>query len=328
MKASILIAGSGKMARDIGSFFLEREMAVFWVTRSKTQKEKIDSHLARLQRRRQRYLENSPLLTTGCYLIEDKEIPDVEIIIEATEEALDTKQTVLQALSSLITEKTLLFSNSSSLLPEAIHPLCLGAHFFYPITLTGLVELIIPKGCSPEKRVNSLQFLGGNDLDILEQSSHHGFVINRLLLPIQAACFQALRSGFAPSVVEGASQSQLISHGQLSLMDSIGLDTIHYAAIQYSKIASTPAIEAMLPSLKELLDLGKNGKKNGNGLLIGSQIPWPEQSKSDQEVSELQVQLQALLQRSCDQALERDEITAKELELVIERIFGGAGFVH
>ena len=318
------------MAWTIGDFFLEKGLSVHWVTSSPEQRAELLQRIAKIRRRTAKFFpERQSLFDADCHLLAADGIPLPDVIIESTHESSAQKKEALASLSHLITEQTLIFSNSSSLLPRTLHRNCLGAHFFYPVQLTACVELIVPETCHEQRRRESLRFFQENSCDVLEQDENNAFLINRLLLPLQAACLGALQGGIPAKVVDEASKSDLIGLGQLSMMDAIGLDLIHTAAANYRNLAEKTAQadhDLLISGLKRLLDLGKRGKKNKDGLMIGCDLPWPNHTVSAVERQNLQQHLGDTLKEACLQAYRRQNITLDQLQIVCERIFQARGF--
>jgi 3-hydroxyacyl-CoA dehydrogenase len=318
------------MARTIGDFLLQKELSVHWVTSSPEQQAELRQRIEKARRRTAKFFpERLGQFDADCHLLASGDIPLPDVIIESTHESLLKKRQVFASLSHLITEQTLLFSNSSSLLPQTLHPHCLGAHFFYPVQLTGCIEMIIPDACSDQRRDESLQFFDENSLDVFEQNENNAFLINRLLLPLQSACLRALQDGFSAAIVEEASKSELIGLGQLSMMDTIGLDLIHVASMNYRNLFETVTqAEHDLPisGLAKLLQIGKMGKKNSNGLLSGSDLPWSGRESSEEERRNLQEHLRVTLKKTCLRELCLNNISLDQLQMICERIFQAKGF--
>jgi 3-hydroxyacyl-CoA dehydrogenase len=318
------------MARNIGDFFLEKEFSVHWVTSSPDQQAELLQRIAKTHRKTAKFFpERLEQFNADCHLLTADNIPVPDVIIESTHESLQKKREVFTSLSPLITEQTLLFSNSSSLLPHTLHADCLGAHFFYPVQLTGCIEMIVPGTCSEQRQQESLRFFSENGLDIFVQDDQTSFLINRLLLPLQSACLLALQAGFPVQIVEEASKSELIGLGQLSMMDAVGLDLINTAAVNYRSLAET-AVQAdhdlLITGLAKLLQIGKMGRKNGDGLLSGSDLPWPSRKISDEEGRNLQKHLGMTLKKACLREYCRGNMTLDQLQMVCERIFQAKGF--
>jgi 3-hydroxybutyryl-CoA dehydrogenase len=325
----ILIAGSGKMACNIGDFFLEKGFTVHWVTSSPEQQNMLRERIARIRRRTAKFFpEKERVFNADCHLPGTDDIPIPDVILESTDESLPKKKAVLASLAPLISGHTLLFSNSSSLLPGTLHQDCLGAHFFYPVQLTACLELIVPASCSEARRIKSLGFFREIGYDILEEDEKTAFLVNRLLLPLQAACLRALQDGVPAPLVEEASRSELIGRGQLSMMDAIGLDLIVAVVRNYRQLdtAAHPDCDLLITGLEKLVRLGKQGKKNGDGLLAGSALPWPEKDITTRERQNLQRHLAETLKKACLREYRRKNIALEQLQIVCERIFQASDF--
>jgi 3-hydroxybutyryl-CoA dehydrogenase len=316
------------MAWNIGEFFLEMGFSVHWLTSSPEQKTELLKRIAKARHRRERYAPDQlGRFDADCHLLEEGNIPHPDVIIESTHESLTKKREVFTSLAHLITERTLIFSNSSSLLPQTLHRNCLGAHFFYPVQLSACIELIVPKTCHEQRLRESLRFFRENGCDVLEQDDKSAFLVNRLLLPLQAACLQALQDGFPAMVVEEASKSELIGIGQLAMMDAIGLDLIYNVVGNYWDLSESAGhVDLLISGLGQLLRIGKKGKKNGDGLLIGRDLPWPIKNISVKERENLQNHLANTLKEACLQEYCRQRITLDQLQMVCERIFQAKGF--
>lgn len=315
------------MAINIGLFFLHRSYQLHWLSHSSERLNSIEKTIARTYKRIKCFFpEKLEHFHAGCSLY-GSDVPEPDIVIESSRESLAPKQEIFQSLSYLFTEQTLLFSTSSSLLPHTIHSRCLGAHFFYPVELTNIVELISSTHISETVYHRSSQFLRENSLDVIEQDVHSAFLLNRLLLPLQAVCFKALQNGFAPADVEAASRSELISFGQLSLMDSIGLDIVKAAAVNYRHfIATIPDqdFNNMLLSLDQLLQMGKVGAKNNNGLLVGTPLPWPQKKKDKKKLHSLRNRFKQLLEDGCREAVQQKKTSKEHLRMSLDRVFHAA----
>lgn len=329
--ARIVIAGSGKTALDIGFYFLDRNHEIHWVTNSSEQKIKVEKQVAKY-RKRQLLLSASPDtgIKANCSLLDGIDPAPVDVIIETSSEILIKKQQLFTTFENIISNETLLFSNASSFLPQIIHPQCLGAHFLFPLLLTSLLEFIVPPDCSLERTNKSLQFFRDNDLDIIIQNAQNAFLVNRLLLPLQAECCKAIQHGIPLSTIDEASKCGIFPIGQLALIDRVGLDIVRSAALQYTSSIDPedlPNHEIMLETIDQLVQLGKKGKKNKDGILMGQALPWDEKPHDQTLSAELASLFFQKLQTRCIQALDRKEITPEELTKVFTRVYQASDFV-
>jgi len=319
------------MAVNIGLFFLQKEYPVHWLSRSPDQLARLDKTVVKTKKRIKRFFPEQLHSLNASTSLYSSNIPQVDILIESSRESLKDKQQIFASLAHIITKETLLFTNSSSILPHRIHPHCLGAHFFFPLELTQIVELISCNGKEHHHYHQGLAFLTEPGLDVIEQDKETAFLINRLLLPLQTLSFVALKNGFSPEDIEFLSKSELISFGQLSLMDSIGLDIVMAAAMNYQTLSEQildPDFNTLISSLDQLVKMGKIGAKNRNGLLMGTPLPWLKKEKNKKQLHSLSKQFKQLLEDGCHEVLRKKAIPAQQLKLCLDRIFHGSRLPH
>lgn len=300
----VLLAGSGKMGRNIGLHLLERGLDVAWVSRS-------EARLAALQTSMRPRSRN---FTGKASFVLPENAPPAGVLLESVEEDLESKRALL-ALAPLADE--LVLSNSSSMLPSTLHPRAAGLHFFYPVGEVRLAEAILPAGYAD--RVAIERFAEAAGLQLLVQDERSAFITTRLLLPLQAAAFRCLAAGCAPGDVDTASESDLLPVGVLTLMDAIGLDVLAGATAQFEARCAPDEAAVLTPlvdGLKLLVGLGKLGRKNRDGLLIGAPLPWPRTSAPVEEG------LAGRISTACVAALDRGLIDAADLNRVLANVWG------
>jgi len=277
--APVIVIGSGKIAQDFGARFLAEGSEVTWISRDEKRLSTLGRKIKRLTRRWARDREGAPPAGSASFALTSAAAAlgsTPSIILECVAETLEAKHAAARLAESLAGVETLLLSASSSFLPSEHGPRWLGAHPFYPLELTSLVELVVPRDCDGTREAAAFDVLENLGLDIVTQDERQAFALNRALLPLQAECFAALGEGMAPAIVDEASQLASLPVGQLALMDSVGLDTIRAAASRYtSRLAPLVAASysPLIEGLELLLAAGKRGKKNGEGLLCGRALP-------------------------------------------------------
>ena len=169
-------------------------------------------------------------VTTGTV-----DLADREIVIEAVPEREDVKHDVLAAVSSVVGDRCTIASNTSSIplarlaarvpLPERF----LGLHFFSPVSVMPLVEIVPTLSTAPATVELATAFvrdrLGKNRLQAPDRA---GFVVNALLVPYLLSAARMYEAGVATAAHIDAGMVQGCGHpvGPLALMDAIGLDTI------------------------------------------------------------------------------------------------------
>ena len=329
MKRHLLVAGAGRMGLDSGLFFLRRGWQVTWLCGDPGRRAEFARRIARENRR---LTEADPAAEGAArvLLIDDAgnfggDAP--ELFLEAVHEDLSQKQRVVSRIARLLPAQTPLATISSSILPAEIHPRCLGAHCFFPLEMTRLVEAIAPRDGGERELDTLLEILQSVGLHAIVQSPSNAFAVNRLLLPLQAEAVRALREGWPAAVVDGASATPLVPFGQLSLMDAVGLDVIAPAVANYTRrLPSTEAQDyaELTDTLHALVAAGKCGKKNHDGFLAGSSLPWATVPRCQADAEELTHDFEALAASTCSRATKSGDIGTVELDLAFSSLFAAA----
>jgi 3-hydroxyacyl-CoA dehydrogenase len=320
----IVIAGSGKMARDVGMFFIGRGHPVAWLSRSADRL----ADLERWVRRQLRHL--AAPAEPVFFVVGDAGVPRADVFIECINEDEGDKRALLRALEDVVPADAVRVSSSSSIFPGALHDRCAGLHFFYPVELTGFVEAVFPPGFPEEGRRRLRALLADTRLECIEEEGREeAFAVNRLLLPVQAEAMRAVIEGWDPRAVDEATVSPVLPVGQLALMDSIGLDVVGPAVSNFTSTSTSTCrlgeeAAAQYAPLREglarALALGKRGKKNRDGLLMGAPLPF--ERTHDGAPAELAARCQCLFVNTCHHALERGLLSEAQLALALEALFG------
>jgi len=331
MMRHLVVAGTGKIGLDCGLYFLRRGWRVTWLSGDPGRRDEFSRRIARESLR----LADAGPVEEGpgaaqVWLIDDAGAsaglaPD--LFLEAVGEDLERKRDVFLRVAALLPARTPLATASSSILPGAIHPRCLGAHCFFPLEMTRLVEAIAPCKGGEREFESLLGILRGVGLHAILQREANAFAVNRLLLPLQAEAVRALRAGLPAAVVDGASATPLVPFGQLALMDAVGLDVIAPAIANYC--GRLPPLVAkdyteLDETLRAMIVAGKRGKKNRDGFLAGSPLPWAVGSPSRGDIADLGLAFRTLAANTCGRAIESGDIASAELDLAFSSLFAGA----
>ena len=315
------------MGRDVGLFLLRQGWEVIWLTRHQERRQVFREILQKEVRRLGRVLgkEAQQFSYQSRTYGELKEI-SADLIVENGPEDVSVKRGIMETLKTRLNDEVLLASNSSSILPAQIHPDCVGLHFFYPLQLTNLVEVILPKTLTPLLKKQLMTWLREWHIQTIMQNEQNAFAANRLLLPLQAEVFRLLYEGVPPELIDTCSSSPFLPLGQLSLMDSIGLDTLNTAIRNY--VQRMPPAEQkdyvqLIESLAVLVGMGKWGKKNKNGLLCGDPLPWPEKQETPILAESIKDCLQHLFLNTCLRFLESDQLTKQDLNILFSSVYNG-----
>jgi 3-hydroxybutyryl-CoA dehydrogenase len=202
------------------------------------------------------------------------ELYDRQLVVEAVREFEDEKLEVFTSLGKIVAdEQAILASNTSSIpimklamateRPEHV----VGLHFFNPVPVMRLVELIPSIVTSSEVADRAEDFIGGElGKRVIRSQDRAGFIVNSLFVPYVLAAIRMLESGFASAEDIDAGMVEGCSHpmGPLALADMIGLDTIEAVANSMYAEFKEP-LYAPPPLLARMVEAGLLGRKRGRG---------------------------------------------------------------
>jgi 3-hydroxybutyryl-CoA dehydrogenase len=201
-------------------------------------------------------------------------LADRELVIEAVVEDEAVKVAVFEALDKIVeADDAVLASNTSSIpimklamatqRPDAV----VGLHFFNPVPVLALVELV-PSLLTSETTIDRSQRFAVDVLGkrVIRSQDRAGFVVNSLLIPYLLSAIRMLESGFATAEDIDAGMVEGCAHpmGPLHLTDLIGLDTTMAVAESLYEEFKEP-LYAPPPLLSRMVDAGLLGRKTGRG---------------------------------------------------------------
>jgi 3-hydroxybutyryl-CoA dehydrogenase len=201
-----------------------------------------------------------------------------DLIVEAVPERRDLKRDVLTAAEAR--EPVLLATNTSSIaIAELARDLrapdrFVGLHFFNPVPLMKLVEVVRSPLTTPEAFEEAVAFAATLGKTPVRATDKTGFVVNRLLVPYLLDAIRALEEGVGSAVDIDQGMQLGCGHpmGPLTLLDFVGLDTTYYIAnIMFDEFREKRF--APPPLLKRMVQAGLHGKKTGRGFYDYSQDP-------------------------------------------------------
>jgi 3-hydroxyacyl-CoA dehydrogenase len=329
----VFVIGTGKTARDIGLFLCSRGYAVTWLSRDEARLSEVEAFVSKKIRRLASVGGDDS--TQGSFwfaLFGSHDLPRPDMVIESGREALETKRASVSMLSPLFKDDTLLFSNSSSILPGDIHPDAVGLHCFFPLALCEFAEVILPKECGADLCARVEAQVRDLGLSFVVQDATNAFTLNRLMLPLMAEVFRRFSLGESFDGLDEASRSPLLSRGQVSAMDDIGLDVLAASVDNYVNRMPEPNAadyRFLSTSLNALVSAGILGKKNRTTLLktprdvLESAIGNPPGfCESPAQTDELKADLYALFINTCLGFVDNGDIDPESLSLALASIFG------
>jgi 3-hydroxybutyryl-CoA dehydrogenase len=199
---------------------------------------------------------------------------DRDVVVEAIVENEAAKVTLFRALDAIVTSPDAILASNTSSIPimklgvvTSRPQQVIGIHFFNPVPVLQLVELVPSLLTSAETTARSRTWVEGSlAKKAIDCQDRAGFVVNALLIPFILSAIRMLESGFATAedidrgLVLGAAHPQ----GPLALADLIGLDTTKAVAESLYEEFKEP-LYAAPPLLARMVDAGLLGRKTGRG---------------------------------------------------------------
>ncbi len=203
-----------------------------------------------------------------------------DIIIEAVVEDLEMKNKMWIALNGICPPATIFASNTSSLTIAAMAAACgrpdgmLGLHFFNPVPVMKLVEVVRTITTSDETAEAAFDFAVGLGKEPVRARDSSGFIVNLLLVPYMLDAINALEANVA--TVEDIDKAMQLGAGHpmgpFTLLDFVGLDTtLKIAEIMFNEYREKRY--APPPLLRRMVLAGMYGRKSGKGFYDYADTP-------------------------------------------------------
>ncbi len=208
---------------------------------------------------------------TTCLTLADL-VKDADMTIEAVIENLDLKKRVYSELDSLAAPEVIFASNTSALSITEMagatnrQDKFIGMHFFNPVPVMKLVEVIRGYGTSDETVAITKEVANKMNKTAIEVLEAPGFVVNRILVPMISEAIFVLQEGLATAaeIDEGMKLGANHPMGPLALADLVGLDTmLHVQQHLYEEFGDPKYRPPGL--LKKMVRAGRLGRKSGKG---------------------------------------------------------------
>jgi 3-hydroxybutyryl-CoA dehydrogenase len=202
-------------------------------------------------------------------------VADAQIVIEAVAEVLETKHGLWKQLDEAAPEEAIFASTSSTIgISHLAHVTnrpdrCINAHFFNPVLLMDLVEVVRGPHTSDETVEATMEFcrrVGRHP--VLVQKDSYGFIVNRVVFTAIREALRLLDDGAATAedIDDACVRGLNWPMGPIKLADFIGLDVIHDAWL-LGKDEMHDDAWAPTAELKQHVEAGELGMKTGRGFL-------------------------------------------------------------
>ena len=254
-------------------------MAGFNVTVLEVEQKYLDKGFAGIEKSLAKFAEKGTIKETPQTIrarlkgtTSKQDLADCDIVIEAIIENVEEKKKMYASLDPIVKKDAIFASNTSSisvteLLTSVKRPeRFIGLHFFNPVPLMKLVEVVKTIATAPEVFETAYEFGKKLGKVPVRTSDKTGFIVNRLLVPYLLDAIRAYEEGVGS--IEDIDNAMKLGcgypMGPFTLLDFVGLDTTYYITqVMYDEFKERRF--ASPPLLKRLVMAGWYGKKTGRG---------------------------------------------------------------
>jgi 3-hydroxybutyryl-CoA dehydrogenase len=201
-----------------------------------------------------------------------EDLADCDIVIEAIIENVGEKKKMFGSIDPIVKKEAIFATNTSSISvtellsavkrPERV----IGMHFFNPVPLMKLVEVVKTIATAPEVYETAYEFGRKLGKVPVRTSDKTGFIVNRLLVPYLLDAIRAYEEGVGsiPDIDNAMKLGCGYPMGPFTLLDFVGLDTTYYIThVMFDEFKERRF--ASPPLLKRLVMAGWYGRKTGKG---------------------------------------------------------------
>ena len=264
--SNVHVVGAGVMGGDIAAV---AAMSGLMVTLSDMNPKAIELAIDRAAKLFERRLKSDDKITAAKHRLKSDPQSDgaknADLIIEAVAEKLSVKQAVFADLEKIIKPNAVLATNTSAIPLEDIATVLadpsrlIGLHFFNPVPVLPLIEVIWSRHSNQDIVTRGMQFAGQIGKMPIRCKSSPGFLVNRALLPYMFGAMEAVASGESPEKIDQALVDFGMPMGPIELSDQVGLDVCLDVGIV---LGMGPGAEKLLKSKCREQTLGR---KTGSG---------------------------------------------------------------
>jgi 3-hydroxybutyryl-CoA dehydrogenase len=332
MLKNIGIIGEGKMGTNLFYYLLEMNFNLVWICSSGADLEKIRKNFSkRLGRSLEAGIINDKqyqgILASVTISNNVTDLASCDLIIEAIPEVLEAKQQLFRILDRIAPPGCIFTSNSSSIHPSLLCPSenrkdkFTGLHFFYPIALKDIVEVIVTQETSKEtlKKITSFLKIIRRRFLLLEEKD--SFILNRIFLHFQNEAFLLVKDQKASILqIDRLVREHFFPTGVFDFFDSVGLDVMLASVKNYSQYdAAEEWYHPLIMQLQELVSGGRLGTKTKGGFYGDGISPDPGHPENDGEII---TKLRSSYEEAFRWFCKSSGIPAAELKTAMDEYFG------
>ena len=216
---------------------------------------------------------------------QEKALKDADLVIESITEDIDVKKAFYESISGLLPEKTVVVTNSSTLLPSKMAKFTkrpekyLAMHFANAIWKNNIAEVMAHKDTDTKYFDEIVEFAKAiNMIPLAAREEKAGYLLNSMLVPFLLSAMDLLANNISdPETIDKAwTLGTGAPNGPFQILDVVGLITAKNIVLQYQKVPNLldPLLkkmmmpynfDGMLKILDKYIDEGKLGKSSGEG---------------------------------------------------------------
>lgn len=275
-KCDVVVVGGGLMGKGIAQTFLEAKIPVTVVEINLNLHKKI---LEDIKNGISKKITKGLLAEYDLNFVEAnlnitddyKAIQEANFIIEAVPEIEKIKIETYNKISEYSDSNAILATNTSGLSVAKLssgylyQSQFIGMHFFYPVPLMNLVEVIPSVNTSQEVVLKVTEMCKALKKEYVIANDYPGFIVNRILIPMVNEAIYCVMEGESIEDVDTAMQNGAnLKMGPLTLADFVGLDVL-YATMEGLYEGFNDSKYRPAPLLKRMVESGMRGRKNNQG---------------------------------------------------------------